>query len=112
MKKILIYAMEGKKMCFLHALMNAKQLKEQGNEVKIIIEGEACKLIGELEKENNNLYVELKASKIIAGVCLACSKVLGVFETNEASGIPLLADMMGHAGIAQYLSNGYETVVF
>lgn len=37
MKKILIYTMEGKKMYFLHTLMNAKQLKENGNEVKIVL---------------------------------------------------------------------------
>ena len=60
MKKILIYAMEGKKMCFLHALMNAKQLKGGGHDVKIVIEGQACTLIGELEKDENKLYLSLK----------------------------------------------------
>ncbi|MEL3908544.1 MAG: hypothetical protein P1P64_05960 [Treponemataceae bacterium] len=112
MKKILIYAMEGKKMCFLHALMNAKQLKEKGYEVKIIMEGMACTLIKELETEKNKLYLNLKSDKTIAGVCLACSKVLGVYDENLASDIPLLDDMNGHAGILPYVTEGYDTIVF
>ncbi|MDI9471516.1 MAG: hypothetical protein GX260_02795 [Tissierellia bacterium] len=111
-KKYLIYAMQGEKMCFLHALMNAKQLKAKGHEVKIVLEGAACKLIPVLENEKNPLYFGLKEDKTIAGVCLACSKVLGVYEANVASGIPMLNDMMGHAGIAPYVEEGYETLIF
>ncbi len=111
-KKILIYAMEGKKMCFLHALMNAKQLKEQGHEVKIVIEGAACSLIGELETDQNKLYLSLKADQTIQGVCFACSKVLGVYEENQASGIPFLDDMNGHAGVAPFVAEDYEVMVF
>lgn len=111
-KKFLIYAMEGEKMCFLHALMNAKQLKEAGHEVKIVLEGAACKLIGPLEEEKNRLYMTFKEDKTIAGVCLACSKVLGVYEENLASGIPMLDDMMGHAGILPYVKEGFETLIF
>ena len=58
------------------------------------------------------LYLGLKEDKTIAGVCLACSKVLGVYEANVASGIPMLDDMMGHAGIAPYTEKGYETLIF
>lgn len=111
-KKYLIYTMEGEKMCFLHALMNAKQLKAKGHEIKLVMEGASCKLIPVLEEEKNPLYLGLKEDKTIAGVCLACSKVLGVYEANLASGIPMLSDMMGHAGIAPYAEEGYETLIF
>ncbi len=110
--KYLIYAMEGEKMCFLHALMNARQLKAKGHEVKIVLEGAACKLIQVLEAEKNPLYLGLKEDKTIVGVCLACSKVLGVYEANVAYGIPMLNDMTGHAGIAPYAEEGYETLIF
>ncbi|HHT19984.1 MAG TPA: hypothetical protein GXZ74_00920 [Tissierellia bacterium] len=112
MKKYLIYAMEGEKMCFLHALMNADQLIEAGYEVKLIIEGAACKLITVLEAENNRLYLKLKENGTIHGVCLACSKVLGVYEENEKSGIPFLNDMNGHAGVKDFVDKGYEVMVF
>lgn len=111
-KKYLIYAMNGEMMCFLHALMNADQLKGQGHEVKVVLEGGACKLVEKLESTQNKLYFKLKEDGTIAGVCLACSKVLGVLEANEASGLPLLEDMNGHAGVGPYVAEDYEVMVF
>lgn len=109
MKKILIYAMEGKEMCFMHALMNAKQLKDAGHEVKLILEGQAVTLPKVLEEAKNLLYLKLKED-VIAGVCRGCSKVLGCLEENESFGLKLLEDMNGHAGILQYIGEGYEVI--
>lgn len=112
MEKFLIYAMEGKKMCFLHALMNAKQLSEAGKEVKIILEGQAVSLPKELEEGKNPLYLALKEKGMIHGVCLACSKQLGADEDNLAFGLTMLNDMNGHAGILSFVEDGYQTLVF
>lgn len=112
MKKILIYTMEGKKMCFLHALMNAKQLKESGNEVKIVLEGQSVTLSKELEEEKNPLYLTLKENGTIVGACYACSKTLGVLEDNKKAGLELIQDMNGHAGVTKYVDEGYEVLVF
>ena len=64
--------------------------------------------------ESRNIEVEptLKAKEagIIAGICLACSKTMGVYEENLASGLPMLDDMMGHAGIKNYINNGYQVI--
>ncbi|MDO5301122.1 MAG: DsrE family protein [Tissierellia bacterium] len=112
MKKVLVYAMEGKKMCFLHALMNAKQLKEKGYEVKVILEGQSVTLPKELVAEKNPLFQGLKEDGTIVGVCHACSKTLGVFEDNEKLGLTMIDDMYGHAGVAKYLEDGYEVLTF
>lgn len=112
MKKILIYTMEGKKMCFMHALMNGKQLKEQGAEVKILLEGQSVTLPKELMAEGNPLFKALKEDGTIVGACYACSKTLGVLEDNEKLGIELVKDMNGHAGVAKYVAEGYEVLVF
>jgi hypothetical protein len=112
MKKILIYTMDGKKMCFLHALMNAKQLKESGHEVKIVLEGMSCVLPKELEEEQNRLYLSLKEDGTIQGVCLGCSKTLGVYEDNEKAGLKFLSDMYNHAGVSNYVNKGYEVLIF
>lgn len=112
MKKILIYTMEDKKMCFMHALMNAEQLLESGNEVNIIIEGGSVTLVKEFEKEHNKLYFSLKERGVILGICLACSKMLNVYEENQNSGLKFLDNMNGHAGMAKYVNEGYEVIVF
>ncbi|NLZ55217.1 MAG: hypothetical protein GX900_00920 [Clostridiaceae bacterium] len=112
MKKFLIYTMEGKKMCFLHALMNAKQLKEAGHEVKIVMEGMSCVLPKELEEDKNPMYLALKNDGTIAGVCLGCSRTLGVYEDNERAGLTFLGDMYNHAGVLDYVNDGYEVLIF
>lgn len=112
MKKYLLYAMNGKKMCFVHVLLNALDLKEAGNEVKIIFEGEAVKLPPELSQEENPLYKKALGKGLIAGVCLACSHTLGVKDDIEKLKLPLLNDMNGHAGMRPFMEDGYEVLVF
>ena len=110
MEKVLFYGMTGEKMCFLHVLMNALQLSEHGRQVQVVFEGASVKLVGLFEEEKNPLYLKAKEKGVLAGVCLACSKVMGVLETNTASGLPLLDDMNGHAGMKPFLDQGYVVV--
>lgn len=110
MKKILFYGMTGEKMCFQHILLNALDLTESGVEVKIIFEGASVKLVSVFEEEGNPLYKKAKSKDIIAGICLACSKVMDVYEANLESGLPMLNDMSGHAGMKEYVSKGYEVI--
>lgn len=110
MKKILFYGMTGEKMCFQHILLNALDCHAEGMEVKIIFEGASVKLVSVFEEENNSLYQKAKENDLIQGVCLACSKVMGVYEKNLASGLAMLSDMSGHAGIKAYALDGFETI--
>lgn len=110
MKKVLYYAMNGEKMCFQHILLNALDLYENNERVKIIFEGASVKLVPEFEKESHPLYMKAKEAGIIVGICLACSKSLGVYEENKKSGLPFLDDMSGHAGMKDYIQEGYEVV--
>ena len=110
MKKILFYGMTGEKSCFLHVLLNAAQLHEGGHAVKVIFEGASVKLVKVFEEEKNPVYLKVKAAGLIAGICLACSKTLGVYEDNLASGLPMLSDMNGHAGMKPFLEEGCEAI--
>jgi hypothetical protein len=110
MKKVLFYALTGEKMCFQHVLMNALALHNAGFEVKIIFEGASVKLPSVLQEENNPIFGKVLEAGLIAGICFACSKVLGVFEVNLALGLPMLDDMYGHAGMKPYLVENYEVV--
>jgi hypothetical protein len=110
MKKILFYGMTGEKMCFMHILMNALQLREAGYEVRVIFEGASVKLPGLFETEQNPLYLKAKEAGIIKGICLACSKVMDVLEANQGTGLAMLSDMNNHAGMKEELENGFEVV--
>jgi hypothetical protein len=110
MNKVLYYGMTGEKMCFQHILLNALDLAADGKEVKIIFEGASVKLVSVFEEENNPLYNKAKSLGLIAGVCLACSKVLGVYEQNKNAGLSMLDDMNGHAGMKSYINDGFSIV--
>ena len=109
MKKIMFYRMTGEKMCFQHILLNALDLAGSSFEVKIILEGASVKLVSVFEFEKPTIH-GAKEQGLIAGVCLACSKVLGVYEKNLESGLNLLDDMNGHAGMKRYIQDGYYVI--
>ena len=112
MEKYLFYVMRGQKMCFVHVLLNALDLAEAGNEVKIILEGESVTLPKMLEEEKFGLYLKAKEKNLFAGVCYACSVQLGVIEFNQGLDYPLIKDMNGHAGMKEYIDNGYHVFNF
>lgn len=110
MKKVLLYGMTGEKSCFLHVLLNAVDLHQAGHEVKVIFEGASVALPAKFAGEKNPVYLKAKEAGLLAGICLACSKTLGVYEANEALGLPFLSEISGHAGIRPYLEAGYEVI--
>lgn len=115
MKKIVLFAFNGDFMCFVHVLLNALDLKEKGHEVKIVIEGDATKLIPELKKAGNPMYAlyqKTKDSGLIDGVCKACSNKMGTLEEAKKEGFKLLDDMNGHPGMAGYIKKGFEVITF
>lgn len=110
MSKCVIFAFNGNQMCFVHVLLNALDMKEKGMEGKIVIEGEAVKLIKELEESENKLYLKAKEQGLIDSICKACSSKLGVLEFNETVGIPVIGSMSGHPSMSQYIELGYEVI--
>ncbi|MDI9497082.1 MAG: hypothetical protein QM270_01180 [Bacillota bacterium] len=109
-KKYLFYAMTGEKMCFQHILMNALDLTAGGATVRIVLEGRSVALVPQLLEEKNPLFAKCRDQGLVAGICYACSHVLGVLDANQESGIPLLRDMNGHAGVRPFVAEGYQVI--
>lgn len=115
MEKFALFAFNGEATCFVHVLLNALDLKAQGLEAKIVIEGAACRLIPELGEPVhpfNQLYVKVLGEDLIDGVCKACAHKMGGLEAARAQGLAILEDMSGHAGMARYLLKGYRIITF
>lgn len=110
-KRLLFYVMRGEKMCFQHVLLNVLHAYKWGHDPLIIFEGQSVTMIPGLEKDQHPLYLECKQKGLIAGVCEACSKTLGVYDDVKASGLKLLSDMSGHASMSHYLSDKFEVIV-
>lgn len=114
-KKILLVAFQGQAMCFIHVLLNGLELEAKGHQSKIIVEGEATRLIPEISQEGhflNALYRQVRDKGLIEGVCRACSSKMQVLEEIQKAGLPLLDDMSGHPGMAKYIEQGYAIINF
>ena len=115
MNKYALFAFNGEAMCFIHVLLNGLDLKAKGQEVKIIIEGAACRLVpelGEAAHPFHQLYTKAREAGLIAGVCKACAQKMGGLEAARAQGLTILEDMSGHAGMAPYILEGYRIITF
>ena len=113
MNKTAFFAFKGDPICFVHVLLNAIDLHERGGLVKIILEGEATKLIVNLRKPEHPLhalYEKVKKLELIDGVCRACAVKMNALEDAEAEGLKIVDDMAGHASMAPYIQDGYAIV--
>ena len=110
MNKFVIFAFNGSPLYLVHVLLNALDMHSKGIDTKVIIEGEAVKLVEEMETSNNKLYKDARDKGIIDGICKACSAKMGVLEYNETVGIPLKDEMDGHPSMALYINDGYQVI--
>jgi hypothetical protein len=103
-----------------HALMYGIDLYQKGHEVKILIEGQATRVLNEItdpDSHTGELLRQAHKIGIVAGTCARASSgcssndpARNVAEIARAHGIDLLSDMDGHAGIESFVHDGYEIV--
>lgn len=115
MEKIALYAFNGESMCFVHVMLYALDFHARGKEVKIVVEGSATRLIGELADPTvpfASLYREIRDKSLIGAVCQACSAKMGALEAAKEQGLPIDGSMRGHPSMAADLESGYRVYTF
>jgi hypothetical protein len=97
----------------VNALTTARELKEEGDDVTIVLDGAGTRWIAELsdpEHKYSGLLDEVRDA--IAGACAYCSRAYGVKDAVEAAGIPLLRDYADHPSIRNLVADGYQVITF
>ena len=115
MRKNALFVFNGDPICFVHVLLNALDMADIGDGVKIIIEGAATQLIPKLaNKDNplNPLWLKAVDAGLVEGVCKACSQKMGTAEAAQQAGFAMLDDMTGHPGMARFQEAGYQIITF
>ena len=115
MEKFALFAFRGDAMCFVHVLLNALDMKKKGMEAKIVIEGEAAKLIPDFSAAAGPLkplFEKARGLNLIDGVCMACSSKMGTLDAARSMGLNLLNEMCGHPAMGRYLKEGYRVITF
>jgi len=115
MEKVIFFAFRGDPLCFIHVLLNSLDLEARGMDGKIILEGEAVKLVPEMARSGhflNGLYTKVKEKGLIIGACRACSNKLKVAQAIEDEQISLIGEMSGHPAMSEYIEQGYRILTF
>lgn len=114
-RKVVLVAFNGEPMCFLHVLLNALDMKARGIDVRLVIEGAATRLVGELDDPQRpfaGLYRRVREQSLVDCVCQACASKTGSLEEARRQGLPLCAEMEGHPSLGRYLEEGWEVISF
>ncbi|AEF95989.1 DsrE family protein [Methanotorris igneus] len=92
-----------------HTLLFANEMKEKGDEVKIILEGEGVNWAKDLLNEDHPLKNHFEKLKDDFVVCEACASMFGVKEKIEGK-LKLDNDLFGHVSLKKYLDDGYQII--
>ena len=112
-QRIAIFAFNGERMCFVHSLLNALNMRQSGMDVALIIEGNATRTICDMadpDAENHKLYQEVTEQGLVDCVCQACAHKMGVLEEVQRLGLPLCSEMNGHPAMGRYIAEGYQVI--
>jgi len=101
--------------------MYALECAGKGCDVKIILEGPATARLRMLAKDAkfSELFKRAKNAKLIEGICRTAAKgcSTGIKARNvtmiaKREGLKLISELDGHAGIARFISLGYQVLIF
>jgi hypothetical protein len=124
MKKVVVFAFSGDPAVFAHAMLTAMDMKDRGYDVKLVVEGDATKLLSLLRNETKpyaDVYRRFRDRGLIDCVCRACATKNGVVPVVIEQNLKLAAaapvgqrgdDMAGHPAMAAYMEQGYEVMTF
>ena len=96
-----------------NALEAAKEMKESGDEVKLIFDGAGTEWVGKLADPNNMLNPLYKAIEDkIEGACAFCAESFGVKGEVQNAGVTLLEEYDRHPSIRKLVNDGYQVITF
>lgn len=97
----------------LNALEFAKELKDNGDDVRIVFDGAGVKWIADVSDENHKLHPVYKAVEDkVDGACSFCASAFGVRQKLEKLNVTFLDDYDDHPSLRSLVKEGYQIVTF
>ena len=95
-----------------NALTLAKEGKEAGDDVRLVLDGAGTKWAPELAKDDHKYHRLFEDVRDKAGACVYCARAYRVKDEVEAAGVGLVDEYKGHPSVRQLITDGYEVVTF
>ncbi len=122
MSKVAIIVLEGIEVKesvakIRHALIYSKEIKEAGNEIMLIFDGNGTKWLDIISNETsefdflNKLFKDIKSMGIVYKACDFCSTKKEVKDSLKSKNIEFLSEYDGHPNVGKLISEGYQIIV-
>ena len=95
-----------------NALTTAREMKQEGDEVKVIFDGAGTKWAAELSGEHKYSKLLDQVRDQVEGACAYCSNAYQVEDAVRAAGIDLIDDFDGHPSLRGLIGDGYQVLTF
>jgi hypothetical protein len=95
-----------------NALTVVKEGKEEGDDVRLVLDGAGTKWAPELAREDHKYHRLFEDVRDEAGACVYCARAYNVKDEVEAAGVGLLDEYRGHPSVRRLIADGYEVVTF
>jgi hypothetical protein len=97
----------------VNALTTAKELKQEGDDVKVVFDGAGTRWVPALSDPGHRYHDLFEAVRDrISGACAYCATAFGVRDEVESSGVELLADFDDHPSLRGYVAYGFQVITF
>lgn len=93
----------------LHTLLFAKEMKDKGDEVKIIFEGEGVQWAKDFLNEDHPLHNHAKPLFENIVVCEACASMFNVLNDIKDK-VTVENALYGHISLRKYLEENYKII--
>jgi hypothetical protein len=96
-----------------NALVAAKEFKDGGDDIRLIIDGAGTRWPGALSDPKHLAHDAFEAvSDVVTGACDFCAKAFEAEEATRSAHVPLLNEYDGHPSIRRLVSDGYQVITF
>jgi hypothetical protein len=95
-----------------NALTTAKESKDAGDDVRLVLDGAGVKWAGELATADHKYHRLFEAVRDQTGACVYCSRAFGVFDHVEKAGVSLLDEYKGHPSLRQLVVDDWQVLSF
>lgn len=97
----------------VNAMVAVREMKEAGDDVKLIFDGGGTVWPGELHKDDHpshRLWESIRDA--VHGACSYCAEAFDATEGVEEAGVKLLDEYKRHPSFRSLLADGYHIITF
>lgn len=97
----------------VNAMVGAQELKEAGDEVRLIFDGGGTVWPAELEKADHPAHALWESvHDAVHGACSYCADAFNAKSGVEEAGVKLLDEYKRHPSLRTLLADGYQVITF